>query len=273
MKKVFIGCGIVVLVGLLAAGYLAYAVWPNATRFVQQWLAALDELNALDREFPFDPKAQTQLDPARFEQMLDVRVQLADYFATFTAEMDTLRQQQEAEGGPSFIGRFRQAFDQMAPVLTEVAARLREAKMSPQEFAFHTRVMWGVLARVDSNLTGKDLDALRGRYTKFKDDYEALRRDERNRLEPLDQLLATLPPEALKTAEEIMARDPARISHALTMTDIDHIYMQPQRIQEMQGEAPGTKPAPATPAAPTEPAPAEPAPAPAPAPEPAPAPR
>src|SRR5262245_51910342 len=123
MKKVFIGCGIVVLIALLAVGYLTYAVWPNASKFVQQWIAASDELNALAREYPFDPRAQTQLDPARFEQMLDVRVQLADYFATFTAQMDAARQQQEAEGGPGFIGQLQQVFDQIAPVLTEVAAR------------------------------------------------------------------------------------------------------------------------------------------------------
>jgi len=266
MKKVFIGCGIVVLIALLAGGYLTYAVWPNASKFVQQLIAASDELNALDREYPFDPHVQTGLDPARFEQMLDVRVELADYFATFTAQMEATKQQQEAEGGPGFIGQLQQVFDQLAPVLSEVVARLREAQMSPQEFAFHTRVMWGVLARVDSNLTGENLKELRGRYTKFKEDYETLQRDEHNRLEKLDSLLATLPPEALKTAEEIMARDPARISHALAMTEIDHLYMQPQRIQDMRGGAPAMKPGPA------EPAPAEPAPPP-PQPEPAPAPR
>lgn len=244
MKKVFIGCGIVVLIGLLAVGYLTYAVWPNASKFVQQWMAASDELNALDREYPFDPRAQTELDPARFEQMLDVRVQLADYFATFTAQMEAMKQQQQNEGGPSFIGQLQRVFDQIAPVLTEVAARLREAKMSPQEFAFHTRVMWGVLARVDSNLAGEGLKDLHGRYTKFKEDYEALQRDESNHLEKLDSLLAALPPEALKTAEDIMARDPARVSRALTMTEIDHLYMQPQRIQDMHGQVPATMPAP-----------------------------
>ena len=248
MKKVFIGCGIVVLIGLLAVGYLTYAVWPNATKFVQQWIAASDELNALDREYPFDARAQTGLDPARFEQMLDVRVQLADYFATVTAQMEAMKQQD----GPGLIGQFQQVFDQFAPVLTEIAARLREVKMSPQEFAFHTRVMWGVLARVDSNLTGENLKELRGRYTKFKEDYEKLQGEERNHLANLDELLAVLPPEALKTAEEIMARDPARISLALTMTEIDHLYMQPQRIQDMHGEAP----APAEPVPSPEPAPA-----------------
>jgi hypothetical protein len=177
--------------------------------------------------------------------MLDVRVELADYFATFTAQMEATKQQQETQGGPGFVGKLQQVFDQIAPLLTEVAARLREVKMSPQEFAFHTRVMWGVLARVDSNLTGERLKELHGRYTKFEADYETLQRDERNHLEKLDSLLATLPPEALKTAEEIMARDPARISHALTMTDIDHLYMQPQRIQEVNGVAPAPPPEPA----------------------------
>ena len=258
MKKVFIGCGIVVLIALLGVGYLTYAVWPNASKFVQQWMAASDELNALDHEYPFDPRAQTQLDRARFEQMLDVRVQLADYFATFTAEMEAMKQKDD---GPGFIGQLQQVFDQIAPVLTEVAARLREAQMSPQEFAFHTRVMWGVLARVDSNLTGENLKDLRGRYTKFKDDYEKLQHDERNQLAKLDDLLASLPPEALKTAEEIMARDPDRISHALAMTEIDHLYMQPQRIQDMHGQPPATMPAASKPAEP------------APIPEPAPAPR
>ncbi|HVQ24851.1 MAG TPA: hypothetical protein VMV01_06730 [Planctomycetota bacterium] len=267
MKKVFIGCGIVVFIALLAGGYLVWGVWPSMSRLVEQWMAAADELDALDREYPFDPHAQEQLDPARFEQMLDVRVELADYFATFTAQMEAMKQEHEGQDAPGVIGQLRQVFDQIAPVLTEVAARLREAKMSPQEFSFHTRVMWGVLARVDSNLAGNELDALRGRYSKFKADYDTLQRDERNHFEKLDLLLASLPPEALKTAEQIMARDPARISRALSMTDIDPLYMQPQRIKD------GPNPAALAPR-PAEPAPADAAPVePVPNPEPAPAPR
>jgi len=234
MKKVLIGCGVAVLLGLLGLGYLAYSVWPNAKHMYEEWTAAIDELNALDEQYPFDPKVQTQLDAARFELMLDTRVTLADYFATWNAQMEAMKKAQDEDGGPGWIGSIQQVFDQLAPMLTEVANRLKEARMSPQEFAFHTRVMWAVLARVDEGLAGKELESLRGRYTKFEQHYEAMRRDQK-RLAPLKDLLAGLPAEVLKSAEQIMARDLTQVSRALAVIDVDHLYLQPiERIEDVE---------------------------------------
>lgn len=256
MKKVFIGCGIVVLIGLLGVGYLAFEVWPNVSKVHREWTAAIEQLNALDTQYPFEPRSQAQLDPARFELMLDVRIQLAEYFTAFAAQLDAMQKAQSEDDGPSWIGSLKQFFDQLAPVLTEFATRLKGAGMSPREFAWHTRVLWAVLARVDENLAGPELDELRSRYQKFQERYEAMRRDQPG-LVPLKDLLADLPPDALRSAEQVLAKDLGKVNRALAVTDVDHLYMQPvQRIEDIERIEPLEPVAPET----TAPPPAEPAP-------------
>ena len=288
MKQVLIGCGVIVLLGLLFFGYVAYRLWPNVTNMQEQWAAAGEELTALDRDYPFDAQAQVGLDAARFQRMLDVRVRLADFFTGVGERMEAMEQAQQAEDGPGWIGTLQTFIDEIAPVLAEVTARLREAQMGPEEFAFHTRLMWAVLARVDDNLASNELEELKGRYTTFEQTYEAMRRKEQDRLLPLRDLLSGLPPEALKQAEALMAADLTKVSRAIAVTDVDHLYLQPQRFKDVEpvealpppsGQPAAPKPAPAQPptvppsaqpSEPGQPAPAEPEPEPV---EPAPAPR
>lgn len=251
MKQVLIGCGVVVLLGLLFFGYVAYRLWPNLTNMQGQWAAAGDELTALERDYPFDAQAQQELDPARFDRMLDVRVELADFFTGVGARMEAMEQAQEADDGPGWIVTWQGILDQIAPVLTEVTTRLRSAQMSPQEFAFHNRVMWAVLARVDDNLAGEELEELRGRYTSFEELYEAMRKDQPQLL-ALKDLLAGLPPAAIKSAEQLMAADIPRVSRAIAVTDVDHLYLQPQRFKEVQPVE--ALPPPTRPVTPYEPA-------------------
>ena len=268
MKKVLIGCGVVVLLALLFFGYLAYRLWPNVMNMQEQWAAASAELTALDRDYPFDVQAQQDLDPQRFGRMLDVRVELADYFTGVGERWTAMEQAHEAEDGPGFIDELKGVIDQIAPVLTEVTTRLRAAEMSPQEFGFHNRVLWAVLARVDDNLAGEELEELRGRYTRFEEVYEAMRK-EQPQLMALKDLLAGLPPAAVKSAEQLMAADLPRVSRAIAVTDVDHLYLQPQRFKEV--EPVEALPPPTRASSPPEAAP-DPAAAPPGAPEPAPSP-
>jgi len=233
MKQVLIGCGVVVLLGLLFFGYVAYRLWPNVTNMQEQWAAAGDELTALERDYPFDAQAQHELDPARFNLMLDVRVELADYFTGVGERMEAMEEAHEADDGPSWIGTLQGFFDQIAPVLTEVTTRLRSAQMSTKEFDFHNRVMWAVLARVDDNLAGEELEELRGRYKRFEELYETMRKDQPQLL-ALKDLLSGLPPAAVKSAEQLMAADIPRVSRAIAVTDVDHLYLQPQRFKEVE---------------------------------------
>ena len=244
MKKVFLGCGIAVLLGLLGLGYVLYRIGPNVTRVHREWTAAIEQLNALDAQYPFDAKVQTQLDTARFELMLDVRIQLADYFTTFAANMEAMQAAQSEDGGPGWIDSLKQFFDQLAPVLTEFASRLKSAGMSPREFAWHTRVLWAVLARVDENLAGPELEELRGRYDKFAASYEEARKNQPELVSLRDDLLANLPPEVVKSAEQVLAKDVGRVKRALAVTDVDHLYMQPvQRIEDVERIEPLASPA------------------------------
>jgi hypothetical protein len=272
MKKVLIGCGIVVLLVLVGLGYVGKQIWPNVQRAQSEWQAAFDELQALDREHPFDAAQQLQLDAARFEQMLDVRIALAEDFKRFNAEMEAIGEAHEQDEGPGLIDTFKRYIDHVAPLLSDFAARLREVAMGPDEFAWHTRLLWGALARVDNGLGGPGTEVLRDEYSHFEKRYDTLRRDQEGLL-PLRDLTAKLPLEALVTAGQVLAKDPARVKRAVAFTDFDHVYMQPleslEDVERTEAPPPAETPAPEPAAAPTTapttppptaPEPAEPAP-------------
>jgi hypothetical protein len=243
MKKVFIGCGVVVLLGLIAIGYLAYRIAPDIQRLNKEWQAAIAVLESLDERFPFDPKAQTELDVARFDQMLDVRLGLGEYLKGLEQQVEELEQAEAEDRGPGFVGTIKEVIGQLSPVLTQFATRLEAASMSWQEFAWHTRVLWGALARIDAGLGNPELDALRGEYKKFDAHYEAVRR-EQGELPPLKDLLADLPPEALVAAEQVLVRDVGRVHRALVLTEVDHLYMQPiEGLEQIEkGKLPALSP-------------------------------
>src|SRR5262249_29560833 len=76
MKKIFIGCGIVVLLLLGCIAFLAWRFWPQLQEFRHKTDAAVTRLNALTVAAPFDPAGITTLDTDRFARVLDVRAQI-----------------------------------------------------------------------------------------------------------------------------------------------------------------------------------------------------
>ena len=243
MKKVLIGCGVVVLILLIGFGYLAYTLWPNVSRLYDEWSAAIETLDALDSRYPFDTQAQTELDAARFSTMLDVRVALGEYFTGVKQTIDESQGQAE-DRAPGWVDSFKLVLDQAAPILPQIATHLEQAAMSPQEFSWHTRVFWGALARVDSGVGTPELEPLRGEYKKFETQYEALRREHPD-LEPLRDLLAEVPSDVLVAAGPVLAQDLGRVHRALAVTEVDYFYLQ--RPEQPETASAPTGPSPETP--------------------------
>jgi hypothetical protein len=242
MRKVLIGCGVLVLLALGFAGYVGYRLWPSVTALHQAWSDAMAELDALDERHPFDPAAQSELDAGRFDLMLDVRVHLADYFAEVDASLDDIKRKGEAEDGPGAIAQSSRMIEVMTPTVHEFAVRLEDARMGPTEFSRHTRVLWAALSRVDAGVAGPELEPLRGEFGRFRELYDQqARRQEQMR--PLDEIVRSVPADQLVQAAEVLARDPERVQRGLAFTEFDFLYLQhPGSVDELMEAASSPSP-------------------------------
>jgi hypothetical protein len=227
MKKLFIGCGIVVLLLLGGLMFLAWEFGADIRALQAQAQAALASINAVGQAHPFDAAAQSTLDKERFQTALDVRAQLADDLVALGEQMEELQRKEDA--GESELG-WRQMVHRMIGSVTGImpkfAERLSSAQMSWPEFAWHTRVLWSVLYRVDIGVAEPGLEPLRNSYSTFKSRYDALRRDQKG-LPELRDLLGEFPPAVLSAAAEVMASDLQLVKQGLRVPEVEHLYMMP----------------------------------------------
>jgi hypothetical protein len=177
MKKLFIGCGIIVVLILGGVGFILYQVWPQMRDLQTQWTVAFERIESVDREYPFDPLAQTELDAPRFAQSLDVRAAIADKLIAAGKRIDELAKQHHNDEGVGVFDMLRGFFQTTTTILPDFAAHLEEARMSWREFAWHTRLLWACLYRVDAGVGPPELEPLRGSYERLKENYARAQRE------------------------------------------------------------------------------------------------
>jgi hypothetical protein len=225
MKKLFIGCGIVVL---LLLGCVAFLVWSFGGEFRQlqeQAEASITRINAVAASHPFDPAAQASLDAERFQRALDVRAAVADDLIQLGEDTQELQRKKDA-GEIGWWDMGHRIVQRATGVMPGFAARLEESQMSWPELAWYTRVMWSVLYRLDIGVGEPGLEPLRNSYTTFKEKYDALRREQKG-LPDLRDLLGEIPPEVLVAAAQVMATDLQKVKQGLRVPEVEHLYMMP----------------------------------------------
>jgi|GEM_PF-1652071 len=261
MKKLFIGCGIVVLLLLGGAGFLAWRFW-GAVRDIQiQADAAIVRLNELSTTHPFDAAAQAHLDPERFARALDVRARIGDDVSRVREQLDEMQRKEDSgETDLGVLELMELTLRAFAPLVPGFADRLIAAEMSWPEFAWHSRVLWATLYRASLGFGSPALEPLRDAWPAFKETYERTAR-EAHGLPPIRDLVGEFPPVVLSDAEAVMLADLDRVRAGLRATEFEHLFMRPvTTADDLQYVTPPEEAA-ALP------------PAPEPAPEPAPAPR
>jgi hypothetical protein len=269
MKKLFIGCGIVLLLLLCGVGYIVYQILPDVRDLQARMEAAAALLASLETSHPFDPLAQTQLDAPRFALALDVRAGLADDFAAMEDERQELMKRHDRDEDFGALDVVKGMVRTMAPMMERFASRLQQAQMSWPEFSWHTRLMWDCLLRLDAGVGPAELEPLRGAYADFLASYDRARKDLdlEGELPPLPDLIGTFPTPLLNEASALLAQDLDRVQRGLRVRDFDHFFMQPKgKPEEMQGMYPMSHPHAHTPGATEASSPAAPLPAGAPEP-------
>jgi hypothetical protein len=146
MKKVLIGCGAVLGLGLIVAlilGYFGYRKIQSMKAYVEKISA---EQQALNRDFPWTGGSRPpRPDEARTREYLAVRKAALVPFRELTVEMDRLDEKKRSGDKLDLgeaIGAGRAMAVAMFTVLEVYHKNLREQRMSPEEFKALTRVLY-----------------------------------------------------------------------------------------------------------------------------------
>jgi len=241
MKKLFIGCGILVLLILGALGYVAYQVYPDASVGQERMVAALVQLKQLDQTHPFESEAQTQLDGQRFVQVLETRVNQTEYLRGLIDDLESLSDDVEddeelglIDSIKLFIRGAKRSFLLMGEAAGVFAENPAELEMGPSEFAWHTKVIWACLRRVDQGAGEPGLEELRGRFEEFEEFYMK-QRQSNDDMPVLDALIGDIPAAVIAQASVVLASDIERVRLGLFAPELDHLYllMPVQQLEDL----------------------------------------
>jgi len=235
MKKLFIGCGIAVLLLLGGLGFLVWSFWPDIQAMRTKAEASLAQLNALQAQYPFDPQGVEHLDGERFARALELRSALVGDIRTIETELTEMSRKADAgEGDVGFFDFLGHMLGAVADVLPSISTRLEAAQMGWGEFAWHSRVLWAVLYRVDVGAGDAALEPLRGSYTRLRAAYEELRKSQKG-LRDLRDVIGEFPPAILSEAEALVAKDIGRVTAGLGLPEIEHLFLTPvTRLEDLQ---------------------------------------
>ena len=233
MKKVLIGCGILVVLLLAALGVGVYLVAPGVMDMMRQWTEAAEEMKALDQQHPFDEAAEGAFDELRFASTLDARAGVIRGIRTREAAFEEVADGDEL----SIRETLTEGLGVAAPMLTDLADALAAAQMGPAEFVYHTRVLWAALQRVDAGLGPPELEPLRGIYENMAKQYEASTKFDPN-AKPLAEVLGEVDRAITDSAMEVMASKVSTIEEALDEVGLEPMYLSLMTSIE-SGQVPG----------------------------------
>lgn len=243
MKKLFVGCGLLVVVAAIALFFLLRPLWPAANELMASMEEFHVEMLALDEAHPFDPGAP--VDFARFERALAVREQMAPFLHDFESALQT----QGTTGEPEQRGVIEQVIHMMGLLrqgIERFEQHLAQADMGPTEFGYHTRLLWAALGTIDAGLADGDprLDPLRLQWRELKDAYPELVKHDPELPASLSDRVGAFAPTTTAEAREVIAGQPERVLAGLAEPGLEvHFYMDPGKLTTEKVISPGPRPA------------------------------
>ncbi len=233
MKKLLLGCGVLLALGLATMGYVVWQLWPDIQQTVSEAEEFERRLLALEEAYPFDGEEQTELDTARFAASLDMRVIIGRNLDVWKDDINAFGETIEerdvgfVEEIRGYISRFSEMFQIIAP--------MEDFAMSPSEFNYHTRVLWATLATVSQGIVDDpELESLRELYTDMKKQYNDQRAEGSI---DLDELIGEFDPTVLSMARGMLKTDTARVEQAVTNASAEAIFMTlPKGPQDLDAD-------------------------------------
>lgn len=223
MKKLLLGCGILLAIGLGTLGFVVYQLWPDIQHLSERAQLFEARVSTIERENPFDAKAVSELDTERFASYLELRSEARVALMAMVEDVRALGEQTEEEQ-PGMIEQMRTFLQRIPMVYDAILPLLETHRMSLAEMGWHTQVLWATLENIDSGGGGESaqLDALRGVFPMLRKAYdEADTEDGR----PLDELLAAIDASMVSSARRILALDVPRVKEGLLEPEVEAVLM------------------------------------------------
>jgi hypothetical protein len=219
MKKLLLGCGILLAIGLGTLGFIAYQLWPDWQEATERGEVFAERIMAIDAANPFDPEAQADLDTTRFASFLELRSDVRRALEELKADIGSLRQDVAAEElGAIEIVKLN--LQQQPLVYDALLPLLEQHQMGLSEMGWHTQVLWAALENIDAGGGGGDtqLDALRGLFPRLEDSFDKLRAED---APSAQDLLTAIDSSVVSSARKILATDVDRVKSGMMEPELE----------------------------------------------------
>lgn len=158
MKKILIGCGVIVLLGVIGICVAVYGVYKIGKGVMEGMTEIRQKYAAVDAKYPFKMPADGLMTAEQMDKWLGVRMELVapanELKVIFT-------------GNPNRFGSVKKMFTLMKQLATDHAAALDKHQMSSGEYSWITGQVVGVLTSGDAKMNPK-LKALIDEIEKFQ---------------------------------------------------------------------------------------------------------
>ena len=185
MKKLLIGCGILVLLFLGALGFLGYKLYPSAREMYDSIQSSTVAMEELDRRFPYDPQTADSFDQESFAEALAMRTELRGQMHLVS---EIIEGAEHEDAG--VLDSMAQVFSALSDAIDRLIVTLNSGSMGPTEFSHHMLTYW---AAASSAAAGggdaSELASLIKEFETFKVLYSK-KRDMREDMLPLEQRLS-----------------------------------------------------------------------------------
>lgn len=184
MKKILIGCGVLVLLLAGFVGYVLYQLWEPMKAFAETWEQSTFALMELEEQHPYDSETATEFNGPRFQAALDMR---GDMRARLRELNDSMMAIEKA--GLSFDA-ITDGLDAFKLTAESVVDEMSAAKMAPSELSHHMMCYWAAASSASAG--GGDpakLAPLIEEFHTFRKLYGEVRQRERD-LVPLEDRLS-----------------------------------------------------------------------------------
>lgn len=201
MKKILIGCGVLLLLLAGGVGYLLYHLWEPTKALYETMEHSVLALEELNERFPYVAETVVEFDAERFETALGMRANLRVDFRQLATTMKDVD-----EAGVLPIEAITAGLEAIQQTFESVVDELAGAQMSPSEFSHHMLCYWAAAASASAGGgNAAELAPLIEEYRSFRRLY-AEAREENEELLPLEERLSEVPETLVAGVRDWLAR-------------------------------------------------------------------
>ncbi len=200
MKKILIGCGILVLLVLVAFGVMAFVFADDFKAMGQEMISSATTMVELEDQHPFtEPASADEFNSDRFLTSLSVRSEIMSNMAVLGERFERLESEELG-----FFDKIKEgmaaASDASTGLYKGVGDALSDNGMAPSEFVYHTKVLWASLKSIDAGLGDTSLEAYRNVFTKANTETATQLKFQPGTPESLEAFSANIKPDIVEEA-------------------------------------------------------------------------